>query len=312
MKVTSRVAALALSLSVQQGVAQTTSPDIASIQAKITAERAAIRKAISVRDATVLRKYWSPVLIANAPTNTIVSRSQIVEAMEHGYLNYSVESTPEFFTVTSGTAILMSREEVVPFDGPMAGKHLVRRSTDIYQRSGEDWLLVASQATFVGFDSNPANDPGSAFTPPLATPETEAILAQIRANGAAVGHAIRTMDFAALEKNWSPALVVNSPGNRVLTRDQVFTAMREDKLKYTSYKVSPDAFFVTKDLAIQMGHEEIVMANGPMADQPLKRRYTDVWQKTGDTWLMIARQATYVGIDGAAAYDHHPDPNHKQ
>jgi hypothetical protein len=49
-----------------------------------------------------------------------------------------------------------------------------------------------------------------------------------------------------------------------------------------------------------MGHEELVMANGPMAGKPLKRRYTDVWQKTGEGYVLIARQATYIGIDGGA------------
>ena len=304
MKVVIGMAALVFSLGIQQNLAQTNSPDTRAIQAKITAERSAIRKAIAARDVAVLNRYWSPDLIVNSPLNTIVSRSQVIDAMNHGYLNYSVESVPEYFTVTDGTAILMSREEMVPADGRMAGKHLIRRATDIYQRSGEDWLLVASQATFVGFDANPSDEPDAAFTPPAPTTETDAILGQLKANGAAVGKAIRTMDFAALEKIWSPALVVNSPGNRVLTREQVFTAMREDKLKYSSYKTFPDAFYVHNDLAIQMGHEEIVMSNGPMAGKPLKRRYTDIWQKTGDNWLMIARQATYVGIDGAAAYDH--------
>ena len=55
--------------------------------------------------------------------------------------------------------------------------------------------------------------------------------------------------------------------------------MREDKLKYTSGKGLPKAFFVVNDLAITMGHEEIIMANGPMAGQPLKRRYTDVGRR---------------------------------
>ena len=254
----------------------------------------------------VLNKYWSPELIANAPNNTIVSRSPIIAAVKGGDLKYSVESTPEFFTVTGGVAILMSRDVVIPADGPRAGKHLVRRGTDIYQRSGEDWLLVASQATFVGFDANPADEPGT-FTPPPSTPGTEAIHAEVAADERACGRAIHAMDFTALEKLWSPSLVVNSPGNNILSREQVFTAIREDKLKYTSSKVMPDAFFVVNGHAIQMGHEEIVMANGPMAGQPLKRRYTEAWQKTGDHWEMIARQATYVGIDGGAAYGH-PDP----
>jgi quercetin dioxygenase-like cupin family protein/ketosteroid isomerase-like protein len=138
-------------------------------------------------------------------------------------------------------------------------------------------------------------------------PDTAAIRAQITTNGRAVGRAIGAMDFAALEKIWSPDMVVNSPGNNILTRDQVFAAMREDKLKYSSARAIPETFFVVKDVAIEMGHDDIVMSNGPMAGKPLTRRFTNVWQKTGDQWLQIARQATYVGVDGGAVYGH-PDP----
>jgi ketosteroid isomerase-like protein len=159
----------------------------------------------------------------------------------------------------------------------------------------------------------PASAPHSGVTPHVdsAPAETAAIRAQIEANNHAVGHAIVTMDFAALEKLWAPVMQVNSPGNNILTRDQVFVAMREDKLKYSSSKAVPEAFFVSGDIAIEMGHDDIVMANGPMAGKPLTRRFTNVWQKTGDGWLQIARQATYVGIDGGAVYGH-PDPTLKQ
>jgi uncharacterized protein (TIGR02246 family) len=303
------LSALATSQQAVTAHGQSTSPDTAAIQAQITAERVAIGKAIATHDAAGLSRYWSPTLIVNGPTNTIVSRSQIIGASIHGGLNYtSLKGNTEFFTVTNGTAILMGHEDLVEADGPRAGKHLVRRTTDIYQRTGDDWPLVARQATFVGFDATPAAGPAAAnYTPPAPSPETAAIQAQIEANGRACGHAIATNDFATLEKLWSPSLVVNSPGNRVLTREGVFKAMREDKLKYTSGKVFPDAFFVVNDLAVTMGHEELVMANGPMAGKPLKRRYTDVWQKTGDGWALIARQATYIGIDGGAVYGH-PDP----
>jgi ketosteroid isomerase-like protein len=145
------------------------------------------------------------------------------------------------------------------------------------------------------------------------TPTTDpaAIRAQIEANNHAVGHAIYTSDFAALEKLWSPSMVVNSPGNNILTRAQVFQAMRDDKLKYTSVKGTTDAFYVSGDVAVEMGHEEVVMANGPMAGKPLTRRFTDIWQLTGDHWLQIARQATYIGIDGHEIYVHiTPAPTH--
>lgn len=119
------------------------------------------------------------------------------------------------------------------------------------------------------------------------------------------------MDFAALGKLWAPGMIVNSPGNNILTREKVFTAMREDKLKYTSAKTVPEAFFVSGNLAIEMGHDDVVLANNLMAGRPLTRRFTNVWQKTADGWAQIARQATYVGVDGGAVYGH-PDPNLNQ
>jgi len=47
--------------------------------------------------------------------------------------------------------------------------------------------------------------------------------------GAAVGKAIHEHDIAALEKLWSPELLVNNPNNHVLTRAEVFDAI-EDSL----------------------------------------------------------------------------------
>ena len=286
-----------------------TSPDPAAARARIDEEDILVGRAIGTRDFAALDKYWSPLLVVNSPANQIESRSQVIDSMRHGGLNYtSLKGTTEFFTVTNGVAIKMMHEDVVMANGPMAGRHLVRRTTNILVPSGDDWVLIARQATYIGFDGAILAGPvTSSYSAPPPTPESTRIRAQIDANGAAVGHAIYTKDFAALEKLWSPALAVNSPGNNILTREQVFAATREDKLKYSSGKVYPDAFSVFPNLAIEMGHEDIVMANGPMAGKPLNRRFTDVWQKTGDDWVLIARQATYVGIDGGAVYSH-PDP----
>jgi hypothetical protein len=292
---------------------QSASPDTAAIQAKIDSEGALVGKAIATHDFEVIRKYWSPTMVTNNPANLIVGREQIIDSMNHGGLNYtSHTSTQEFFTVTNGAAIRMGYENLVMAAGPMAGKRLVRRATEIYQRAGDNWLLVARQATYLGFDGAIlAGFVPTTYTAPPVTPEITAIQTRIDAKSQAVGRAIRAMDFGSLERLWSPALVVNSPGNNILTREQVFAAMREDKLKYSSSKAYPEAFFVSNDLAVSMGHEDIVMASGPMAGKPLKRRYTDVWQKTGEDWVMIARQATYVGIDGGAVYGH-PDPTLNQ
>jgi ketosteroid isomerase-like protein len=301
---------LLLWMGLQRAVsAQTLDAATQAAEAQINAEDAAVGRAIATRDFAALDKYWSPAMIVNGPTNRIVNREQVIESMHHGGLNYtSLKGTTEYFAIINGVAIKMMHEDVVMADGPMAGKHVVRRSTNVLERSSNDWVLIARQATYVGFDGAILGGTvNSAFTPSPATAETEAIHAQIEANGRAVGHAIVTQDFEALKRVWSPEMVVNSPGNNILTREQVFAAMREDKLKYSSAKTYQDAFRVFGDVAIEMGHEDIVMSNGPMAGQPLKRRFTNVWQKTGEGWMQIARQATYVGVDGGTVYGH-PDP----
>ena len=292
-----------------QARGQSTAPDTAAIQAQIDAQDKLIGRAIATRDVPTLERYWSPGMIVNGPTNIIVGRSQIINSLLHGGLNYTrLKGTLESFAVINGVVVDTLHEDIIMADGPMAGKPVVRRSTNIWQKNDDVWVLVARQATYIGFDGGTlaSGASWSKFTPPTS-PEIEAAHAQIDTNSHAVGEAIHTNNFSALEKLWSPDLLVNSPGNRILSREGVFQAMREDKLKYSSARVFPDAFYASNGLAFQMGHEELVMANGPMAGQPLKRRYTDVWQLTGQQWVMIARQATYIGIDGGAVYGH-PDP----
>jgi len=108
------------------------------------------------------------------------------------------------------------------------------------------------------------------------------------------GRAAFMKDFATVEKYWSPQMLVNSPGNNILTRDQVFAAIREDKLKYSNYTNEVEAFQVYGDIAVVMGHETLVPDTGPEAGTKLYRRYTDVWQRANGSWMQIARQATYT------------------
>ena len=93
--------------------------------------------------------------------------------------------------------------------------------------------------------------------------DSAAVRTLIEANDQAVGRAIATRDFAALQTLWSPEMVVNSPGNNILNRSQVFAAMREDKLAYTSVKSTTDAFSVFKDVAL--GPLAITMASWPIS-----------------------------------------------
>ena len=59
-----------------------------------------------------------------------------------------------------------------------------------------------------------------------------AIRQHIEAAEAAAAKAVTTKHTATLEKLWSPKLLVNSPANNILTRDQVKVFLSKDQLLY--------------------------------------------------------------------------------
>jgi hypothetical protein len=121
---------------------------------------------------------------------------------------------------------------------------------------------------------------------------------EIGAASAAVGRAIESKDTAALEKLWSPQMLVNSPANRVLNRTEVFQAIREGKLEYPSIKTEIESFQIIGDIGIMMGHQIFVEPAGlPKAGTTRQRRFTNVWQHVNGSWIQIARQATEIDLD---------------
>lgn len=115
---------------------------------------------------------------------------------------------------------------------------------------------------------------------------------QIGMASAAVGRAIESNDFSALGKLWSPKFVVNSPANRVIGREEVFAAMKRGELKYTDLKTTVEHLEIYGDVATVMGQESYRPDFGPEKGKLLAGRFTNVWQKSPEGWVMIARQAT--------------------
>lgn len=137
---------------------------------------------------------------------------------------------------------------------------------------------------------------------PAASRADQTVREQIDAAEHAVGKAIATRDFAAIDKLWSPDMLVNSPGNNILTREQVVGAIRANKLNYSGYTNEIEAFHVYGEIAVVMGHETLIPDTGPEAGARLYRRYTDVWQRSNGVWMQVARQATYTD-DAKLHYD---------
>lgn len=116
---------------------------------------------------------------------------------------------------------------------------------------------------------------------------------QLAIAGTAVGKAIDTHDIAALEKLWSPKLLVNSPNNHVLTRDDVFDAIKRGQLDYEGgYKSTLEKMEFYGNVAVTMDDETLVPDFGPDKGKTIRRRSTNVWQYADGAWTMIARQST--------------------
>ena len=106
--------------------------------------------------------------------------------------------------------------------------------------------------------------------------------------------AILEKDSATLHQLWSPTFMVNAPNNVVLKGGQVDMVMN-GQISYTSYQGEMEAILVSGDIAITMGHETVIAVMGNRnGGQPINRRYTNIWKKGKEGWMLIARQGSEI------------------
>jgi ketosteroid isomerase-like protein len=108
--------------------------------------------------------------------------------------------------------------------------------------------------------------------------------------------AILAEDIPTLERLWSEQLVVNNPQNGVTpTRNDVLDNVKRGLIRYSSFESRIEAIRFSGDIAIVMGLETVVRT-GQLADGhgPVQRRFTNIWQRSGSTWHMIARHANVI------------------
>lgn len=65
------------------------------------------------------------------------------------------------------------------------------------------------------------------------------------------------------------------------------------QISYTSYKGVMEDMIINGDIAISMGHETVVAVTGNInGGKPVERRYTNVWKKGKEGWMLIARHGS--------------------
>jgi ketosteroid isomerase-like protein len=116
--------------------------------------------------------------------------------------------------------------------------------------------------------------------------------AEIRALDAREAEAMLASDLTTLERLWSRELVVNAPDDKVKSRDEVLQAVREARIRYSSFQRNVERIVVRGDSVISMGSELVTpQGDRPDAGLDLTRRYTHIWQKRDGAWVLVARHA---------------------
>jgi ketosteroid isomerase-like protein len=133
-----------------------------------------------------------------------------------------------------------------------------------------------------------------------------------RAQGTSVEEAVRAQDdrervaalnrdLPALEALWSEQFTVNAPNNQVVVgrRQNLDTFVRGGVINFSSFERAIEFVRADGEFAAVMGLETVVpRADAPsaglVAGQVIRRRFTNIWKKEGDTWRLYWRHANVI------------------
>jgi hypothetical protein len=102
-------------------------------------------------------------------------------------------------------------------------------------------------------------------------------------------------DHAAFAALLADDLVVNNPQNTLSAHGATVQLNASGRISYTKYDRTIDYAGVRGGLVLVMGEELCVpKPPNPMAGQPVRRRFIDVWKNENGRWLLTARQATII------------------
>jgi hypothetical protein len=104
-------------------------------------------------------------------------------------------------------------------------------------------------------------------------------------------------ELAKMKENWAPNYTVNNPFNVV--QDAATGPIQTGSLTYHKFERDIEKVLVHDDVVIVMGSELVFPKTAPKGsshdtDQPIKRRFTNVWMRKDGKWLMIARHASNI------------------
>lgn len=106
--------------------------------------------------------------------------------------------------------------------------------------------------------------------------------------------ALQNKDTNTIKKMWDKDYIVNNPENIiVLAKPNPLDRPVIQKAKI-SFTREVEKVLVNGDIAISMGNETVVTADGPNQGQTIRRRYTNIWMKKDGSWKLVARHANII------------------
>ena len=127
-------------------------------------------------------------------------------------------------------------------------------------------------------------------------PATSKLEATLRKLDLEAALAIQEKDEARIARFFTKESVTNNPRNGLtLGSSGVIEAARAGVINYRSLDRKIESVQILGNTAILMGSETVVMKardNGP--GETIRRRYTNIWMKTGKDWQIVARHANII------------------
>ena len=111
--------------------------------------------------------------------------------------------------------------------------------------------------------------------------------------------AMTTTGVTAESERYSSTFVANTPGNAVVTGEQMLANFAKGTVSYASVEQHLDyAGSHGPDIVVLMGEEIVVpRAGAPNAGKRIHRRFTDVFRKENGEWRHDLRHANVISIE---------------
>lgn len=104
-------------------------------------------------------------------------------------------------------------------------------------------------------------------------------------------------DVNRMKQQWASDFTVNNPFNVI--QDAASGPIQTRALEYSKFERNIEKILVHGTVVIVMGNELVVPKTAPKGSshdtsEPINRRFTNIWMRKGNRWMMIARHANVI------------------